>query len=451
MAEINKNIKLIQKSGENIINYYPVTLWENIQSAPNVTGIQTDLSNHKSDKSNPHTVTISQIGAASTTDLSNHTGSTTNPHSVTASQIGADPVGSAAAVNNTLTTHVNNKSNPHTVTAAQVGADPAGSAATVTTNLNTHINNKSNPHTVTAAQISAEPIQTLVTQQEAEAGTLTTVRSWTPQRVKQAITAGASSAMSKQHKRLIATFDISGTFTIANYTDINNKTLAIGDKIDAYIVGGGAGGSPGLVVVGGVGGQGGSGGYCRLLRDFVLAASSYPIIVGAGGTSSENPLACDGGSTTAFGITADGGTQYNSVTYSPLGGSGGGGPKGNGGSQGSDGEYTNLSSRHGHGGGNINYQPVNPYDGIAYGCGGGGGGGNDWLSGCGGGSGGSQQYNTGKGRDGFRGGGGGGGVLMQPGGNGGVGGGGGGGGGNGNSGPVQFGGTGGSGTVMIYA
>lgn len=42
-----------------------------------------------------------------------------------------DPAGSAAAVQTNLTNHINNKSNPHGVTAEQVGADPAGSAAAV--------------------------------------------------------------------------------------------------------------------------------------------------------------------------------------------------------------------------------------------------------------------------------------------------------------------------------
>lgn len=42
-----------------------------------------------------------------------------------------DPAGSAAAVQTNLTNHINNKSNPHSVTAQQVGADPAGSAAAV--------------------------------------------------------------------------------------------------------------------------------------------------------------------------------------------------------------------------------------------------------------------------------------------------------------------------------
>ena len=42
-----------------------------------------------------------------------------------------DPAGSAAAVQSSLSAHTGNRSNPHGVTAQQVGADPAGTAAAV--------------------------------------------------------------------------------------------------------------------------------------------------------------------------------------------------------------------------------------------------------------------------------------------------------------------------------
>ena len=50
-----------------------------------------------------------------------------------------------------------------------------------------HIANKSNPHSVTLSQIGAEPVQTVVTQTEAASGSVTAVRSWTPQRVREAV------------------------------------------------------------------------------------------------------------------------------------------------------------------------------------------------------------------------------------------------------------------------
>lgn len=76
---------------------------------------------------------------------------------LSAADVGADAAGAASGVQTNLTSHINNKSNPHGVTAAQVGADPAGTAEAkanaVQSSLNSHTGNKSNPHSVTKAQI----------------------------------------------------------------------------------------------------------------------------------------------------------------------------------------------------------------------------------------------------------------------------------------------------------
>lgn len=58
-----------------------------------------------------------------------------------ASELGEAFTGAASQTN--LTSHINNKSNPHNVTASQVGADPAGSAAAVQSVLTPLINEKS--------------------------------------------------------------------------------------------------------------------------------------------------------------------------------------------------------------------------------------------------------------------------------------------------------------------
>lgn len=71
------------------------------------------------------------------------------------------------------------------VTGLQTSLDGKASAATVSA----HIANTSNPHSTTAAQVGAEPTQTAATQAEAESGTSTSTRSFTPQRIAQAITA----------------------------------------------------------------------------------------------------------------------------------------------------------------------------------------------------------------------------------------------------------------------
>ena len=59
--------------------------------------------------------TYKQTVDAALLQLNNHASSKNNPHSITASQIGA-------ASSSALTAHMNNKDNPHGITAAQIGA-----------------------------------------------------------------------------------------------------------------------------------------------------------------------------------------------------------------------------------------------------------------------------------------------------------------------------------------
>jgi hypothetical protein len=106
--------------------------------------LSTDITEHKNNKQNPHSVTAAQIGLGNVTtelatverNLSAHEKNTDNPHNVTAAQIGlgnvdntsdADkPVSTKQAaaikvVQDEVTAHKNNIKNPHMVTAAQVG------------------------------------------------------------------------------------------------------------------------------------------------------------------------------------------------------------------------------------------------------------------------------------------------------------------------------------------
>lgn len=167
------------------------------------------ISDHTSNKSNPHSVTKSQVGLGNVDNTSDankpvstaqataiadakkagtdaqsaidaHEALTNNPHGVTAAQVGLGNVPNVSTNNqkptftaasslsaltsgNTLSvqfgkiakaitdliSHLANKSNPHGVTAAQVGADPVGSAAAVQTNLNT-LNDEFDDHTENA-------------------------------------------------------------------------------------------------------------------------------------------------------------------------------------------------------------------------------------------------------------------------------------------------------------
>lgn len=250
----------------------------------------------------------------------------------------------------------------------------------------------------------------------------------------------------RKQKKLIATFTSSGTFNIADYN------LEIGSKIDAYIVGGGGSGC-GYFSTGR--GGGGGGGYCKLIRDFVLTELSYPIVVGAGGASVVgNGL--DGGATSAFGTTmpgGKGGTRLKGGDGGSGGGAGGGSNFGPGGSHGGAGGYATTYTSCGNGGGNIDYDPVNPYDNIPYGC---GGGGPISPGGGAGGRGSRSSSDVGPELDGSLGGGGGGGIGGSSSGSGRCAGNGGLGGGGGGAAPASGdntiqGGAGGSGIVYIYA
>lgn len=164
---------------------------------------------------------------------------------------------------------------------------------------------------------------------------------------------------------------------IARFTSSGTWTVPSGiTKVDAYVVGGGgAGGSYSASGSSGRGG-GGGGGYCKLYKNItVTPGTNVSIVVGTGG---------EGGLTNT--PTAGGTSWFKSSTYSAAGGqpgiasgnsakggdggSGGGGINGTGGVAGEGGKDGAVINYGGKGGGNINYTPINPYDGIMYGCGG---------------------------------------------------------------------------------
>ena len=90
-------------------------------------------------------------------------------------------------------------------------------------------------------------------------------------------------------------------------------------KLDVFCVGGGCAGGSGSWDAGNGYGKAGSGGYTTTQKSIqVTANTAYSIVIGAGGQSAFAP----GGSTSALGVTANGGTK--------LGGGSGGGAYGNG-------------------------------------------------------------------------------------------------------------------------
>ena len=88
--------------------------------------------------------------------------------------------------------------------------------------------------------------------------------------------------------------------------------------IDAFLVGGGAGGGNGILANAA---PGGGSGYTTTVNSVQLTANTeYSIVVGAGGTATNN-----GGKSTAFEITAKGGYVGSGSASSAKGGNGGSG------------------------------------------------------------------------------------------------------------------------------
>lgn len=110
------------------------------------------VATHLAATNNPHSVTTTQIGAATTANLTAHTSNTSNPHSVTTTQLGAltasnnlsDVTNSDQALNNlgaanasTVATHLARTDNPHAVTTSQIGAMVGGNNLSEITNATT--------------------------------------------------------------------------------------------------------------------------------------------------------------------------------------------------------------------------------------------------------------------------------------------------------------------------
>ena len=162
-------------------------------------------------------------------------------------------------------------------------------------------------------------------------------------------------------------FTYTGTYSVVDDGDagwrikfLSSGTLVLQQKrdIDVFCVGGGSSGNYGTLIGAESysGGAGGAGGYTKTKKNVeALAGKSYSIVVGAGGTrvglGSTAVLGHDGGSSSAFGVTAAGGQavkeKNGSLTYlrAGNGGSGGGGAGGDihkgstGGTDGGNGYY----------------------------------------------------------------------------------------------------------------
>jgi len=106
------------------------------------TNAQAALDAHIADKANPHAVTKAQVGLSNVPNVTtnNQTPTYTVPTTLTGLTSGetlSTAMGKTAKAVTDFIAHNANKSNPHGVTYTQVGADKAGSAAEVQSNLDT--------------------------------------------------------------------------------------------------------------------------------------------------------------------------------------------------------------------------------------------------------------------------------------------------------------------------
>lgn len=163
---------------------------------------EAHAANHASAGSDPLMLAQSQItdltsdlaAKAAAATLTAHTGDTNNPHGVTKAQVGLGNCENTSDANKPVSTAqqtaLNLKANLASPTFTGTPAAPTASPGTNTTQLAT---------TAFVAALGAlkEPTQTAASQAEAEAGSGTSIRSWTPQRIKQAIDAlgGGGSAI----------------------------------------------------------------------------------------------------------------------------------------------------------------------------------------------------------------------------------------------------------------
>lgn len=154
-------------------------------------------------------------------------------------------------------------------------------------------------------------------------------------------------------------FTYTGTYTLIDDGDKNwrvkfltSGTLvftSLSGNIDVFILGGGGGGNKYTYNDEGAGG--GGGGYTHTsIVPSVIENTSYPIVVGAGGVfQTDGTTMSDGGNSSAFGLTANGG-KGGIYHNGGNGGSGGGGGKtGIGGTDGSNGTAGSWSGGLGQG------------------------------------------------------------------------------------------------------
>ena len=180
MSTQTSTLQLIKPSEDD---YYDITIQNE-----NMDKIDAEFKNHSdhiSDKSNPHSVTKSQVGLgnvdntsdknkpvstatqtaldlkANITDLTSHTDNKSNPHNVTKSQVGLGNVPNVSTNDQTPT--YSDTTTLSTLASGEKVSTAFGKIKLAITNLINHLANKSNPHEVTKEQVGLGNVPNLTT------------------------------------------------------------------------------------------------------------------------------------------------------------------------------------------------------------------------------------------------------------------------------------------------
>ena len=114
---------------------------QGVQIQTLISGLEDELDTHAANKSNPHAVTKAQVGLGNC----DNTSDVNKPVSTAQATAIADAKAAGTTAQTNLTSHINNKSNPHSVTLAQLGVTATAAELNymdgVTSNVQTQIDN----------------------------------------------------------------------------------------------------------------------------------------------------------------------------------------------------------------------------------------------------------------------------------------------------------------------
>lgn len=220
--------------------------------------VESTLSSHTSNKSNPHKVSKSQVGLgnvdntadlnkpistatqaeldkkALASDLTAHTGNTSNPHGVTKGQVGLGSVPNVTT-NDQTPTYTTASSNTTLVSGEKLSV-AMGKIAKAVSSLISHLANTSNPHSVTKSQVGLSNVPNVSTNDQTPTYTVASSNTALVSGEKLSVAFGK---IAKAINSLISHLsDTVGHITIAERTAWNGKLDATATAVNADKLGG---------------------------------------------------------------------------------------------------------------------------------------------------------------------------------------------------------------------